>query len=114
MFNDITAIATYLPYCAAMYVDNECAGLLRDEPLRSKIQPFGTRIFSGKTTDKFFAYLAALEREAGADHIQRVADVYGDDWTRPYRTVLIYERERAARRAKKADRNPRATSTDSG
>jgi len=113
MFNDITAIATYLPYCAVMYVDNECAGLLRDEPLRSKIQPFGTRIFSGKTTDEFFAYLAELERNAGADHIQRVADIYGEDWTQPYRTVLVYERERAARRAKTPDSSVPATPTDS-
>jgi hypothetical protein len=113
MFNDITAIATYLPYCAAMYVDNECAGLLRDEPLRSKIQPFGTRIFSGKTTDEFFAYLAELERDAGADHIQRVADIYGEDWTQSYRTVLVYERERAARRAKTPDSSVPATPTDS-
>lgn len=97
MWNDITAIASFLPYCDAMFLDNECAGLLREEPLRTKLAPFGTRIFSGKTGDEFLAYLAGLEEQAGPEHVRLVADVYGDDWSVPYREILVHERERQGR-----------------
>ncbi len=102
MWNDITAIATFLPYCDAMFLDNECAGLLREEPLRAKLARFSTRIFSSKTGDEFLAYLAGLEQEAGAEHAALVAQVYGDDWTEPYREVLIHKRERDARQAQRS------------
>lgn len=103
MWNDITAIATFLPYCDAMFLDNECAGLLREEPLRSKLAKFGTRIFSSKTGDAFLQYLADLEKQTGEEHVQRVAEIYGEDWSVPYRELLIHEREREARRAAKRD-----------
>jgi hypothetical protein len=99
MWNDITAIASFLPYCDAMFLDNECAGLLREEPLRTKLAPFGTRVFSSKTGAEFLDYLASLEREAGADHLRLVAEVYGEEWSIPYRQLLVHERERQARRA---------------
>lgn len=103
MWNDITAIASFLPYCDAMFLDNECAGLLREEPLRSKLAKFGTRIFSSKTGDGFIAYLTDLEKEAGEDHVELVAEIYGEDWSVPYRDLLIHERERDARRADKSE-----------
>ena len=102
MWNDVTAIATFFPYCDAMFLDNECAGLLREEPLRSKPAPFGTRIFSSKTGDEFLAYLAGLEQKAGAEHVALVGQVYGDGWAVPYREVLIHKRERDAREAQRS------------
>jgi hypothetical protein len=99
MWNDITAIASFLPYCDAMFLDNECAGLLREEPLRTKLARFGTRIFSRRTGGAFLEYLSSLEHDAGADHVQLVADVYGEDWNVPYRQILINERERRARQS---------------
>lgn len=97
MWNDITAISSFLPYCDAMFLDNECAGLLREEPLKGKIAAFGTRIFSSKTGEDFLEYLAALERQAGPDHVRLVGEVYGGDWCVPYREVLVNERARMAR-----------------
>lgn len=60
------AIAGFLPYCGAMFLDNECAGLLREEPRRTKLASFGTRVFSSKTGDEFLAYLAGLYRAGRA------------------------------------------------
>jgi hypothetical protein len=34
MMNDVKTVATVLPYCDAVFVDNELAGLLGEEPLR--------------------------------------------------------------------------------
>lgn len=45
MSKDITTISTLLPYCDAMFIDNECRNLLFEEPLRSRID-FGTTLFS--------------------------------------------------------------------
>ena len=97
MWNDIVAISSFLPYCDAMFLDNECAGLMREEPLKTKLGHFGTRIFSSRTGDAFLEYLDSLERHAGADHVRLVAEVYGDDWSVPYRELLIHAREREAR-----------------
>lgn len=97
MWNDITAIASFLPYCNVMFLDNECAGLLREEPLRTRVAACGTRVFSSKTGDEFLEYLAALERDAGPEHVRLVTEVYGEDWSTPYRQLLIHERERQAR-----------------
>lgn len=101
MWNDITAIATFLPYCDAMFLDNECAGLLREEPLRSRLSPFGTQVFSSRSGEPFLAYLARLEEEAGPEHIRLVADVYGEDWSVPYREILVRERQRQARSSRR-------------
>jgi hypothetical protein len=97
MWNDIVAISSFLPYCDAMFLDNECAGLMREEPLKTKLGHFGTRIFSSRTGDEFLEYLNGLERDAGSDHVRLVAEVYGDDWSVPYRELLVNARQRQAR-----------------
>lgn len=99
MWSDITAIASFLPYCDAMFVDNECAGLLGEEPLRTKVRAFGTKLFSARTGEAFLEHLADLERLAGDDHVRLVARIYGDDWSTPFRDLLIHERARQARPA---------------
>jgi hypothetical protein len=97
MWRDITAISTALPYCDAIFVDDECASLLGDEPLRSQIATYGTRVFSTATREEFLAYLTELEREAGPEHARAVTDVYGEEWLVPFRTLLEHERARHAR-----------------
>ena len=105
MWNDITTISAYLPYCDAMYLDDQCAELLREGPLDQKVV-HATRVFSNKTREDFLEYVADLEREAGPAHTARVVDVYGEKWLTPYRAILVYERERQAKR--KAEAQPRA------
>jgi hypothetical protein len=93
MWNDITAIACFLPYSDAMFVDDECAGLLRDQPLRSRIR-YGTRVFSNNTRNELIQWLRGLEDAAGGAHVRLVERVYGSSWTTPFREILQYERER--------------------
>ncbi len=40
MWNDIVAISSFLPYCDAMFLDNECAALVAEEPLRTRLSGF--------------------------------------------------------------------------
>ena len=94
MPNDIAFIAAYLPYCDAMFIDNECAQLLSEEPLASAVTRYPARIFSTRSRDNFLTYLADLESEADPDHVALVARTYGKSWTEPFRTILEHERSK--------------------
>jgi hypothetical protein len=82
MMNDVKTAATVLPYCDALFVDNEIAALLADEPLRTRID-YGTRLFSNNTRDDFLDYLHSLRAEISADYAEALANVYGENWLRP-------------------------------
>ena len=92
--NDMKFISAYLPYCDAMFIDNEFAQLLREEPLATAIKDHSTRIFSARSRDDFLAYLDALEAEADPPHVDLVVRTYGAEWLQPYRSVLEHERRR--------------------
>jgi hypothetical protein len=95
MWNDITVISAFLPYCDAMFLDRECASLLREEPLRSWIARYSVPIFTAATGGEFVAYLEKLEEQAGPEHASLVREVYGEEWLTPFRTMLEHERQRA-------------------
>ncbi len=100
--NDIDFISAYLPYCDAMFIDNEFAQLLSEEPIAAAVDPYGTRIFSARNRAEFLEYLKDLESDADPDHVQLVHDTYGPSWLEPFRTMLEHERDKAARRASEA------------
>lgn len=96
MWNDIVAIASFLPYCDAMFLDNECAALLGEEPLKTKMASYGTRIFYCRTGGTFLSYLAEIESDAGQEHVALIEKVYGDNWSVPYRELFRNTRARGA------------------
>ncbi len=92
MVNDMTTVAALLPYCDAMFVDNECRNLIESIPGKYKL-PHPTKVFSLSNRDEFLTYLAGLEKEADAGVLECVREVYGDSWQKPY--LEMYEqRER--------------------
>lgn len=76
MMNDIRAISAYAPYVDAMFVDNECASLLREEPLASDLT-YKARIFSLANGQAFLEYLKEIEEGAPADVRKFAARIYG-------------------------------------
>ena len=98
MWQDFEAISAFLPYCDAMFVDNECAGLIAEEPLRSRTSAFSSKIFSTRTVEAFIAYLHSLEAAAGEPWRELVVRTYGPDWLTPYRNILRDQRNREQRR----------------
>jgi hypothetical protein len=74
--NDITMLAAYMPYVRAMFVDKECASLLREAPL-SKDLTYKARIFSLKTGDAFLTYIEELIENAPEEVLQAAKEVYG-------------------------------------
>lgn len=98
MFNDMSVISAYLPYCDAMFVDNECQNILAEGPIRRRL-PSRTRIFSRRNGDQLMGYLEDIEATAGEGHARLVMSVYGEKQFKPWREVLAHEREAEAKRA---------------
>lgn len=92
--NDIAFIAAYLPYCDAMFVDNEFAQLLSEGRLAAAAKDYPTKIFSTRSRDGFLEYLHELEADADPVHLNLVVRTYGDTWTQPYRSMLEHERSK--------------------
>ena len=97
-WNDIMAISAYLPYSDAVFIDDQFAGLLREEPLRSRLDAFQQRVFSNRSREAFLDWLRGIEGQAPPEHVTKVAEVYGDTWLTPFRSVLEHERERRKKR----------------
>ena len=89
--NDVQAIATYAPYCDAMLVDRRCRRLLMETSLREQL-PDGLRVFDVRTIDELEVWLDDVEADAPEGHVELVRRVYGDDWLKPYTSVLEAER----------------------
>ncbi len=87
MANDISAISYVLPYCDAIFIDKECAGLLQERPLMDLIN-FNTRIFSLNDKEDFLEYLESLEKNIPKNQLFFLNEVYGDSWQKPYLTIF--------------------------
>lgn len=72
--NDIAAIASYGPSVDAMFVDNECASLIRDLP---EAERPAAHIFSLNERDAFLAYVQSLADRAPEEVIAYAARIYG-------------------------------------
>lgn len=74
--NDVRAISTYAPFVDAMFLDNECASLLSEAPLRDELK-YRACIFSLNTQDEFLAYLAEIEAATPGEVLDYAARIYG-------------------------------------
>jgi hypothetical protein len=80
--NDMEIVSTLLPYCDAMFMDNECRALLQDIPKSHKL-PYPCRVFSKKNGADFIRYLREIRDSATAEHMKLVEEVYGPDPLKP-------------------------------
>lgn len=98
MANDIGIVSTLLPYCDAMFVDNECRALLQNIPQKYALG-YATKVFSLRDGDAFVEYLKNIETTADPQILQDVREVYGDDWPTPFLAMYEVEREMRQRRS---------------
>jgi hypothetical protein len=92
---DVTVIASVLPYCHAMFVDNAMAGYLREKQLQDEVARFGARIFSPRSKAAFLAYLDEIEYTADERHIKWVKMTYPSKWfVEPFMNVVVYGKGR--------------------
>lgn len=76
MFNDINAISTYGPYVDAMFLDNECARFLSEQPLATDLK-LKAKIFSTNSGDAFLSYLRELQNGASTEMRKYANEIYG-------------------------------------
>jgi len=84
--NDVTMLSTLLPYCDAMFVDNECRALWQDIPRDYKL-PYQCALFSQNTGNEFLRYLKDIRDSATPEHLKIVSDIYGPDPLRPPQSI---------------------------
>jgi len=80
---DVKIISTLLPYCDAMFIDNECRNFLTERPLCDEIS-YGTKVFSLADKNEFISYLENIKSKASKGHLKKVEEVYGPDWVKPF------------------------------
>ncbi len=88
--NDVEMISTLLPYCDAMFIDNECRSFLLEKPLCEKID-YGTKVYSLSNKEEFLKYLDEIRQSVPEEHIKAVNEVYGADWAKPYWKIFKQE-----------------------
>jgi hypothetical protein len=76
ILNDFAAIAIYAPYVDAMFVDKQCAFLLRQGHLRSEIS-YKARIFSMSDQQELLDYLKELGDSAPMEVQELAQELYG-------------------------------------
>ena len=82
-FTDVKIISTLLPYCDAMFIDNECRSLLLEKPLCGELN-YGAKVFSYSNKEEFLRYLDGIEKSASKAHMKAIEEVYGKEWAKPY------------------------------
>lgn len=84
--NDVNMLSTLLPYCDAMFIDNECRALWQDIPRDYKL-PYPCALFSPNVGDKFLAYLRGIRDAATPEHLKIVSEIYGPDPLKPPQSI---------------------------
>ena len=93
MANDVEVISALLPYCDAMFVDNECRELLRSIPNEYKLS-FDCQVFSYNTRMEFIRYLREIRDSVSPEHLELVKQVYGPDPLKPPTSIYGVNRAR--------------------
>ena len=82
-FADVHAIASLLPYCDAMFIDNAMAALLKEKPIDKEMSRYPAKIFSMNNKEEFMAYLDEIEAQVTPEHLSIIEDAYGETWLDP-------------------------------
>ena len=77
--NDLNILSLLLPYCDAMFVDNQCRACLEEKDVQDNIN-FSPRVFSLTSKEDFLAYLEQLEANFPSKYRKKVEELYGIKW----------------------------------
>jgi len=94
MTNDLNVLSLLLPYCDAMFIDNQCRSCLEEKDVQSRID-YSTRVFSLSSKEDFLAYLEQLETEFPPKYRKEVEDLYGIQWINT--PTQLYWKERSGK-----------------
>lgn len=77
--NDLNMLSLLLPYCDAMFIDNQCRSSLEEKDVRDNID-YKTKVFSLNNKEEFLAYLESLEADFPLAYRKKVEEIYGAKW----------------------------------
>jgi hypothetical protein len=86
-FTDVKILSTLLSYCDAMFVDNECRGLLQRKEARKILGP-QNNIYSSSNKEEFMEYLKQIRKSATKEHLKAVEEVYGQGYEKPFNEIF--------------------------
>ena len=93
---DIIIVSALLPYCDAMFMDNECKALLQDVP-KDFALPYACKVFSPNAGADFIRYLNEIKNSATPQHVKLIEQVYGPEALQPASGIYgLGKRERAS------------------
>lgn len=75
--DDRRHVATYAPYCEAIFVDKAMASILLEPKVGVK-SVYGTEVFSLNSLDEFHSWLDGIEAAASPEHFRDLESVYGN------------------------------------
>lgn len=84
--NDLSFISAFTPYCDALFIDNAFKENIKQGDKNLKLG-ISSKFYSANDFKGFFDYLDSIEASAPKDHLEKVKEVYGDDWGQPYTTM---------------------------
>lgn len=94
---DVQFIASYLPYCDALFVDKKSASVLKEFPKNTppylRLKEFPAKIFSLNTKSEFLDYLDQLVAEIPLEQINILKDINGENYARPYWDIIEHEKQ---------------------
>jgi hypothetical protein len=90
MTNDLNILSLLIPYCDAMFVDNQCRSCLEEKDVRDNIN-YSTRVFSLTTKEEFLAYLEQLEAQFPPRYRKKVEELYGKEWINTPTTLYSHK-----------------------
>ena len=75
---DVDAMGCLVPYCDAMFMDREIAGLWKDiQSSPARRLPYETKVFSKASKDEFLSYLEQLDQSVPAEQRRYSDEVVG-------------------------------------
>ena len=77
MTTDIDNVAHLLPYCDAMFLDNECRALMLNVPMHVRPDD-AKKLYSMQVKDEFLAYLRGIRNSITVEHVRALREVYGE------------------------------------
>ncbi|MCA9379866.1 hypothetical protein KC675_01670 [Candidatus Dojkabacteria bacterium] len=84
--NDMAFISAFTPYCDVLFIDNAFKQNIKEG---DKILKLGLsdKFYSANDFKGFFEYLDNIEASASKRHLNKVKEVYGEDYGQPYTTM---------------------------
>ncbi len=93
---DVEFIASYLPYCDALFIDKESQTLLKEFPKNApsnlRLKEFPAKVFSLRNKKEFLDYLDQIVADLPEEQIETLKDIKGDDYAEPYWEILENEK----------------------